>query len=139
MELLLAMQEKMDANLKEIKENIKPNQAEMKAMQAETDATLKEINAGQDAWMEEMKADREAMEAYPENMEGSPEDTESIAVHEDIPKEEAAVQPVRALKKRHGDRRLVLRHRGKLKEQTEGNGGVPEEVGCRLQRYDPPC
>jgi hypothetical protein len=48
---------------------------------------------------------------------------ESEAVHEEVPKEEAAVKTLRALKKRHGDRHLEVGHRGKQKERTQGDGG----------------
>jgi hypothetical protein len=49
-ELLKAMQEKMDANLKEIIEDIRINQAEMKAMQQKMDANLREIIEDMRAW-----------------------------------------------------------------------------------------
>jgi hypothetical protein len=50
-----------------------------------------------------MKADQEAMTAYPKNMKANPEETKSVAVHEEVPKEEAIVETVRPLKKRYGD------------------------------------
>jgi hypothetical protein len=43
------------------------------------------------------------MKAYPENMEANPEEMKSVAVHEEVPKEEAAVETVRALNKLYGD------------------------------------
>jgi cell envelope opacity-associated protein A len=60
------------------------------------------------AWRKEMKADQEAVEAYPEKMEANPEEMKSVVVHEGVPKEEAAVKTLRALKKRHGDQRLAV-------------------------------
>jgi hypothetical protein len=71
--------------------------------------------------------------------------------------EEAAVKPVRALKKRCRDWQLAVRHHGLLKKWNQGNGGswkkltaacrgmtrcaipAPEEVDRHLQRDDPPC
>jgi hypothetical protein len=51
-----------------------------------------------DAWLEEMKDGRretmacqEATEAYPEMMVVNPQKMESIVVHEEVPKEEAAM------------------------------------------------
>jgi hypothetical protein len=35
---------------------------------------------------------------------------ESIVVHEEVPKEEATVKTVRALKERYGDQRVALGH-----------------------------
>jgi hypothetical protein len=46
-------------------------------------------------------AGQEATDACLESEE--PTSSESLAMHEEVRKEEAAVQPVRALKKKHGD------------------------------------
>jgi hypothetical protein len=101
---LKAMQQKMDANQKEMKENIKINQAK-------ADANLKEIRAIQEHRKEEMMA---GMDSKLENMdaclgrtettdqEANPEEKEYEAEHEEVPKEEAAVKTVGALKKRLG-------------------------------------
>jgi hypothetical protein len=59
-----------------------------------------------------------SMEAYPEIME-----VKSEAVHEEVPKEGVAVKSFGTLKKRHGDRRIAVGHRGKVKERTQGTGG----------------
>jgi hypothetical protein len=42
------------------------------------------------------------------DLEANPEEIESDAVHEEVPKEEAAMKTVRALKKRYGDRHLTV-------------------------------
>jgi hypothetical protein len=47
----------------------------------------------------------------------------SIAVHEEVPKEETAVETSGTLKKRHRDRHLAISHCSQLKNQTQGNGG----------------
>jgi hypothetical protein len=44
---------------------------------------------------------REATKAYPETMEENPEYMKPVAVHEEVPKEEAAVKTARALKKQY--------------------------------------
>jgi hypothetical protein len=69
-----------------------------------------------------MKADREAKEAYPEEMK-------SVAEHEEVPEEEAAVKPVTALKKWHGDQRLAVACRDQLKKWTQGDG-VSQELAA---------
>jgi hypothetical protein len=52
------------------------------------------------------------MKAYPENMEANPEEMKSVAVHEEVPKEEVKVETVRALKKWYGDwHKLAAAHR----------------------------
>jgi hypothetical protein len=42
-------------------------------------------------------------EAYPEKMEANPEEMKSVAVHEEVPKEESTVETFGALKERYGD------------------------------------
>jgi hypothetical protein len=104
------------------------------------DAILKEINAGQCAWIEEMKAwqkemkaGREATEAYPEKMEANPEEIKSVAVHQEVPKEESAMETFGTLKKRHGDRHLAGR-RGGPKQRTRGNGGSRKKLAASQGR-----
>jgi hypothetical protein len=56
------------------------------------------------------------------DLEANPEEIESEAEHEEVPKEEAAVKTGRALKERHGDGHLAVSRRGKPKKRTQGNG-----------------
>jgi hypothetical protein len=67
------------------------------------------------------------------DLEAHSEETGSEAVHEDVPKEEAAVQTVGALKKRHGDRNLAVQCRRKPKKRTQSNGGSRKKfaAACR--------
>jgi hypothetical protein len=55
-----------------------------------------------------MMACQEAMEACLESKEPTSVEIESIVVHEEVPKEEAAVKTVRALKERCGDWHLAV-------------------------------
>jgi hypothetical protein len=48
-----------------------------------------EIMADMRARRKEMKADREAMEPYPDKLEVNSEEETSVVVHEEVPKEEA--------------------------------------------------
>jgi uncharacterized protein (DUF3084 family) len=66
---------------------------------AEMDAYLAEMRA----WRKEATACQEETEACLDGREPTSMEMESVAVHEEVPKEEAAVKPVRALKKRHRD------------------------------------
>jgi protein subunit release factor B len=56
----------------------------------------------QKQWEEKSMTDLEEKEAT--DLETNPEEMQSEAVHEEVPKEEAAVKPVRPLKKRHRGR-----------------------------------
>jgi hypothetical protein len=62
-------------------------------------------------------------EIYPEKMEANSEEMKSVVEHEEVPKEEAVVKPVSALKKWHGDWNLAAGHCQKLKERNQGNVG----------------
>jgi hypothetical protein len=55
-------------------------------------------------------------------------ETESVAVHEEVPKEEAEVKTVRALKKRYGDQHLAVGRHQQLKKWTQGDGGSRKKL-----------
>jgi hypothetical protein len=81
--------------------------------------------AKMDAWLAEMKggrkettASQEVAEAYAGKMEANPEEMKSVAEHEKVPKEEAAVKSFGALKKRRRGGYLAAGHHGKPKERT---------------------
>jgi hypothetical protein len=88
-----------------------------------------------DAWLAEMRAlqkettaCKEAPEACLESKEPASLQIESEAEHEEVPKQEAAVKPVRALKKWHGDQNLALGSHQKLKKRTQGSGGSQKKI-----------
>jgi hypothetical protein len=62
------------------------------------------------------------MTAWQEATEPTSVSMKSVAMHKEIPEEEAAVKTGKALKKRHRGRHLAAGRRGKPKEQTESNG-----------------
>jgi hypothetical protein len=64
----------------------------------------------------------EKTEACLEGKEPASLEIEPMAVHEEAPKEEAAVKTVRAVKKRNGDQHLAVRHSGQMKKWTQGSG-----------------
>jgi hypothetical protein len=87
-ELLKAMQEKMGANVREIKEDIKNSKAEMKAKMGSHQkkfmtikkAGKKKIGPMREAYLEKTKACLCSKEL-------TSGETESVAVHEEFPKE----------------------------------------------------
>jgi hypothetical protein len=81
------------------------------------------MTASVNAWRRETTACQEATETYQENMEANPEEMKPVAEHEEVPKEEAAVETSRTPKKRRRGRHLVSGRRGNPKERTKGNGG----------------
>jgi hypothetical protein len=52
------------------------------------------------------------------------------AVHEEVPKEAAAVKSSGALKKQHGDRHLTVGCCKKLKRRTQGNRGSRSKLAA---------
>jgi hypothetical protein len=93
--------------------------------------------AKMDSQVEKMEACLGKMEAT--NLEANPEEMKSVAVHEEVPKEEAAVETLGALKKWRGYRHLDVGRRQKPKKRTQDNGGSREEGGHCLQRDSSLC
>jgi hypothetical protein len=57
------------------------------------------------------------------DLEAQPEEKETVAEQQEVPKEEAAGKTVRTVKKHHGDWHLAVGCRQKLKKWTQDNGG----------------
>jgi hypothetical protein len=102
------------------------------------DAHQERMGAIVNAWRKETTACQEATEACLESKEPTSVEIESVAVHDDVPKEEAAVKIVRAPKEQYGDQHLAIGHRRRLKKWTQGDGGslkklvaVQEQHGVR--------
>jgi hypothetical protein len=111
-----SIQRKIDANqskantiLKEIKEDIKTKQAKMDAHHEKLVTIMKtgeeNIEATREACLEKFEA-----WACLESKEPTSLEVESIAAHEEVTKEEAVVEIVRALKKWYRDLCLAVRH-----------------------------
>jgi hypothetical protein len=69
-------------------------------------------------------------------------ESEAVAEHEEVPKEQDAVKPVRALKKLHGDRHLAVGRRRKPKKRSQSTRTTPTRDSiCTLQcgGQDQPC
>jgi hypothetical protein len=60
--------------------------------------------------------------------------SEAVAVHLEIPIEEAAVEIIGAVKPRYGDRHLVLGRCRQPKKRTQGNGGSPKKFAAARRR-----
>jgi hypothetical protein len=134
-----AKEARMDAILKEIKEDIRINHEEVNSSQeqtAEMDAWLAEIRA----WRKETTTCLEAMKARLESREPTSVKipAESIVVHEEVPKEKAAVQTITAPKKRtHGNggprKKLAAACRGMTRHAFPAR---PKGHCCRGQEKD---
>jgi hypothetical protein len=115
------------------------NQVEMKAMKhkmdvyrAKMDASKVWIVAKIDSQLKKMEDSLGKTEAT--YSEANPEEIESIALHEEVPKEEAVVETFGALKKRHGDGYPAVGRGQKPKKRIQSNGGSRKKLAatCRM-------
>jgi hypothetical protein len=80
--------------------------------------------------VQEMKSWREEAKVYSEEWKASSEEMKSVAVHEEVTKEDAAVKTIRARNKWYVDRQLAVGRRRQPKKRTQGNGGARKELAA---------
>jgi uncharacterized coiled-coil DUF342 family protein len=114
----------MEQMMEQILEGLLAIQDNEKEYNKKIEAFLQETKS----WREEMTACQEERDTCLESKEPPSVQIESIAVHQEVPKEGAVVNTVRALKKRHGDRHLPVEHPRKPKKWTQGDGGSQEKL-----------
>jgi hypothetical protein len=111
----------MDANLRKNREEMKAGQELLKEeMLAKLDAHYERMMTRMDSQLEEMDA---CLEKEATDLEANPEEIESEAVHEDVPKNEAAGNTVRALKERYADWYLAVWRSREPKKRSQDDGG----------------
>jgi hypothetical protein len=122
---------RMDANLAEMNTKMDANQAARARMEAKLDASHKNMMAMLDVHHERIIAPLGKMEAT--DFKANPEEIESVMEQQEIPKEEAAVMPVREPRKRRRVRNLSAERRQKMKERTRGKSGPRKKsaAACR--------
>jgi hypothetical protein len=64
------------------------------------------------------------------DLESNPEEVQYKAVNEEVPKEEATVETLQALKKQYRDQHLAIRHHNQLKKQFQGHGGSQKKLAA---------
>jgi hypothetical protein len=99
-------------------------EAKIDARQEKMDTWIAEMRT----WRKESTACQEVTEACLENKEPTSLEVESVVAHEEVTKEEATVETVGALKKRHRDQLLAIRRQGQPKKQTLGNDGSRKKL-----------
>jgi hypothetical protein len=70
-------------------------------------------------------------------MEANPEELKSVAEYEEVPKEEAALKSLRALKNWHEDWHLAVGRHGQLKKRTQGDGGFRKKLSAACRGMTP--
>jgi hypothetical protein len=126
-EMMAGMEARIDTNSEKLEVLQRTLICQMDIRQARTEAIHEEIIIQMDAHQERMGANvsasreetracQEVTEACLESKKPISLEIESIAVHGEVPKEEATVQTVRALNKQHGDWRLAIGHHQKPKK-----------------------
>jgi hypothetical protein len=127
LEMLAEMKIEMKADREEMLAKMDAHHTRTEAnyedMMAKLDAHQERIKASVNAWRKEMKANRGATEANPDEMK-------SVMVHEEVPKEEAAVKSLEALKKSRGYRYLAVGRCGEPQEWTQGKDGSRRELAA---------
>jgi hypothetical protein len=68
-------------------------------------------------------------------MEVNREKSEAIAVHQEVPDEEAAVDTIGTREDRYGDRHLATGRRQQPKKWTQGDGGFRQKLGAARGRF----
>jgi hypothetical protein len=154
-----ASQERMDTNLKDLKEEIKSGQAEMRstigAIKEKMEATIHSIWSERDETIQQcvknimvriihetqnlqkacidMTTCHEVMESDIEKIQPDPLMIQSIAEHQEVPKEDAEVMPVGGLRKLCRDWNLAAgrcqKPRGRIQTSCESRRRLT--VACR--------
>jgi hypothetical protein len=75
----------------------------------------------------------------PQPKDPTSEEMESGAEHQEGPKEDAVVKPVKGRKKRHRDRNLATERSGQPEGRGPGELWSAQGIGRRRQKDDPPC
>jgi uncharacterized FlaG/YvyC family protein len=115
---------------------IKTAQEKMGDWQEEMKAQVGSLTSRIDANQKEMKA---MLDASLEKMGVNPAEMQSVAVHQEVPKEEATMETIRALKDVAWRLVSSLRAPPTAKEMDPGRWCVPAEVGCYLRMVDSLC
>jgi hypothetical protein len=68
--------------------------------------------------------------------EVSREKSDAVAENQEVPNEEAEVEPVGALKGRHEDLHLAVGRRRETKKRTQGNGGSRKKFPAPQKKSD---
>lgn len=74
-----------------------------------------------------------------DGVEPTSEDMEPEATQGQIPRVDAAMMPVGGPRKRHKDAKSGCRTLPEIEGDDTGKAWIPEEIGRRRQKDDPPC
>jgi hypothetical protein len=121
MELLKAIKEMMETQFCSLAIQLKTLKEKLVARNAELDAHHERMMACLG------KTDVTDLKANPEEMQSESE-------HREVPKEYAAVKPVRGRKKRHRGRHLAAGRRGEPKELAQGDCGSRRKLAAACRK-----
>jgi hypothetical protein len=161
--MLAEMQERMDANTKTMREDMKASQAKADAqqakMEARMDAKMGSMQAALKSAIKDIKFNREETMACQGTMEARLEEykpasmdtTPEVARDQEVPREDAEVMPVEEPRKRRRDRRnlavgrrqkkekriLDARHREKQRDLVAARRGTTRRAAVARRRILP--
>jgi hypothetical protein len=107
------------------------------------DAHQGKIEVNNEEWMAAIKASRERMEALMDvsledaSLEKIEANRKNVGIRMEIGLEEIKLETIGALKERYGDRRLVVRRRGRPEKRTQGDGGSRQKPAPDRGRLTP--
>jgi hypothetical protein len=109
-----------------VKEEIRADQEYLK------EETLTKLHSHHEGMMARTDSQPEKMEAT--DFEANSDEIESESEHEEVPKEEAAVESTGALEDRYGDRNLAAGRHRQPKKRTQGGGGLRKKLATVRRR-----
>jgi hypothetical protein len=116
--------------------NMREDRKETTFCQETTEARLeceKPTSAGMMA-CQETTACHEATDANLENTEPDPGKMQFVVEHQEVPKDDAIVKPVKARRKRRRGRKLTAGRRGEPKELTRGDCGSERKLAASYRK-----
>jgi hypothetical protein len=123
------MEAKLEAEINTIREKMDGNKEKIDAWLEEMMAWLKDTTACQEA----TEACLEKAKANPERSKAGLQEMEVVAEHQKVPKEEAAVETIGALKEWYGGRQLAIGRRRRQKKRTQSDGASQKKLVAALR------
>jgi hypothetical protein len=124
MKILLAMKEQMKAE----------READREERKAEREADREQSKADVEQILAKMEERMTATQAKTDMKAGREEMMQSVGEHQEVPREEAAVIPVRGRKRRHRGRKQAAGRHGEPKELTRGDRGSRKKLAAACRK-----
>jgi hypothetical protein len=132
--MIKATQERMDANMKAMQQDIKSGQEEIRSIVGAFQEKMDTCVASRRNDRKEIMYRQGTTGANTEKTEPDPGMMQSIAEHQVVPKEEAIVKPVKGQKKWYRGRKPAAGQRGEPKELTRSDCGSGNKLAAACRK-----